>query len=120
VKTSSCKAKGRALQKEVAAALLIVGAPYGLVADDIKSTAMGQSGVDVQLSPAAKKVFSDLAIECKRVEALNVVTTFEQHQAKYKDRRALLVHRRTRSKTLATVEFDFFLELLRTRVAKGQ
>jgi hypothetical protein len=111
MKTSSCKAKGRALQKLVANELLGIGDKYGLVADDIKSVGMGQSGVDILLSPAAKKVFGSLSVECKNVEALNVVTTFHEHAAKYPGKFALLAHKKNRTETLATMRFSDFLTI---------
>jgi len=114
--TASCKAKGRRLQQEVSAALLEVGEQHGLVKDDIKSTSMGVSGVDVLLSPAAKKVLGCLAIECKNVEALGVVTTFNKHAEKYPKHTALLVHKKNRSQTLVTMKFDDFLRLLKDSV----
>lgn len=59
-----------------------LGAPFGLVDGDIESTGMGQSGVDVLLSPAAKRIFP-LAIEAKNVEALSIPKVFFDHYDKY-------------------------------------
>ncbi len=84
-----------------------------MVADDIKSTSMGVSGVDVQLSPAAKLRFSDMAVECKNVESLNVVSTFIDHASKYPDRLALLFHKKNRTApmvTMSVLDFQMIFE----------
>lgn len=62
MKPSSAKQKGRLLQQWVRNKLIAFG--KGLTLDDVRSTGMGQSGEDIQLSTAAKKQFP-LAIECK-------------------------------------------------------
>lgn len=113
MKTSSAKAKGRRLQQQVRDLLRTIGKPRGLVAEDIESRGMGQNGVDLILSPAAKKVFN-LSIECKNVEKLNVITTFKEHHDKYVGDKSLklLVHSRNNSATLVTMNLLDFLELL--------
>jgi hypothetical protein len=110
MKTSYCKAKGRRLQQAVCAALLSLFPE--LEPDDITSRGMGQQGVDVVLTPAARKVLGHLAIECKNKETLNVTTTFKQHASKYPNDIPLLVHSRNRSETLCTVSLSHYLELL--------
>lgn len=125
MKTSSCKAKGRRLQQLVAKILLGIGADHGLVADDIVSRGMGQNGVDVILSPAAKVIFP-LAIECKNVEKLNVTTTFVQHFTKYKEERQLklLVHSRNRldatTGPLVTIRLEDFARIVRVLVGREE
>ena len=109
--TSSCKAKGRALQQTFRDCLRNIGRGHGLEDDDIKSTGMGQSGVDVTLSPAALKVFGHLAVECKNVEALNVVKVFWDHAAKYPGSYPLLVHKRNKTMPLVTMQLVDFLEI---------
>lgn len=115
IKTSSCKAKGRKLQQLVCKTLFdtFVKLHPDLQTDDIKSTAMGQSGVDVLLSPFAKKRIP-LAVECKAVEKLNIPTTFEQHYSKYSESTEvpILVSRRNRSQALVTLRWNDFLEIL--------
>lgn len=110
MRPSSCKAKGRRLQQEVRDDLRREGAPYGLEPDDIESTAMGQSGVDVILSPAAKRIFP-FDVEAKNVEKLNVVGVFKKHLAKYKDtpRLKLLIHSRNHTETMVTMRWSDFL-----------
>ena len=62
MKTASAKAKGRKLQQWVRD-LLLKKHP-SLEEDDVRSTAMGQGGEDIQLSPTARKLIP-LSIECK-------------------------------------------------------
>jgi len=64
----SRKAKGRRLQKEVVSKIQNV---FNLSDNDVRSTSMGVSGVDIQLSDAALKVFP-FAVECKAQESLNI------------------------------------------------
>ena len=61
--TRNAKAKGRLGQQEVRDRLLETFPD--LEPDDIKSTVMGDSGEDIQLSPAARKIIP-LTIEVKR------------------------------------------------------
>jgi len=73
---------------------------------------MGQNGVDVILSPAAKKVFN-LSVECKNVEKLNVPTVFQEHYEKYPDASLkLLVHCRNRVEPLVTLRLEDFAAYL--------
>lgn len=126
MKTSSCKSKGRRLQDQVRSGLRLLGEHFGLEADDIKSQIMGVSGVDIVLSPAAKKVLGDLCIECKNVEKLNTVGVFQHHASKYPHPKIpVLIHSRNRTEPMATMSLDTFLDLLEffayyhTKVVKG-
>lgn len=62
MKPASAKAKGRKLQQWVRDRLL--DHFRSLEPDDVRSTAMGQGGEDIQLSPAARRLFP-YSIECK-------------------------------------------------------
>lgn len=110
--TSSAKQKGRKLQQAVRDAFR--AADLTLHPDDIKSTTMGSSGVDVQFSPAAKKVFP-FDIECKQVERLQVVPTFLEHYGKYETDKStikLLVHSKNRTPVLVTLRFEDLMALI--------
>jgi hypothetical protein len=111
--TSSKKAKGRRLQQQVCADLLEIGKQYGLEDDDLRSTPMGCSGVDVLFSPAARRVFGPTFVECKNREALNVPTTFWEHENKYyaAEGLKLLVHMRNHTKPLVTLKWSDFITL---------
>lgn len=113
--TSSCKAKGRKLQQLVAKSLYetFVALFPDLSQDDIKSVGMGQSGVDVVLSPLARK-YIPLAIECKARESINTTKTFEDHFAKYANTNdiKLLIQRRNRGEALAVLRWSDLLIIL--------
>jgi len=113
MKPSSCKAKGRRFQQYLRDSLRILGAKYGLVDADIESRGMGQSGVDIILSPAAQKVFN-IQIEAKNVEALSVAKTFEQHYSKYAGKGlVLLAHTKNHGTPLVTMRWQDFMDILR-------
>jgi hypothetical protein len=65
---SSSKAKGRLGQQEVRDAIL--KRFPNLEPDDVRSTAMGQNGEDIQLSPKARK-YLPVTIEVKRRKNLS-------------------------------------------------
>jgi hypothetical protein len=109
IKPSSCKQKGRKLQQLVRD-LILLSFP-NLEEDDVRSTAMGQGGEDIQLSPKARRVIP-YTIECKNVERLNVWKAWEQatnHRGNYEP---LLVIKKNRSPTLAVINLEHLLEIL--------
>jgi hypothetical protein len=120
MKTSSAKAKGRRLQSRIAADLQAIGEPRGLEEGDVKPVSMGVSGVDILLTPAAKRLF-DLLIECKNHEKLNVVGVFMDHAEKYISHNGLplLVHSRNRSEDLVTMRWADFLKILKSFLVGG-
>lgn len=116
MKTSSCKAKGRNLQKYVRDAFrmkFVSATPESnLVFEDIESRPMGSSGTDIILTPIAKKVIP-FDIECKNVEHLNIWTAIEQAEANTKEgRKTLLVIKRNGVKPYAIIEFDEFMRMI--------
>ena len=62
IKTSSCKAKGRKWQQNVAAFLT---KKFNLDEGDIVSRPMGSGGADLMMSPAARRAFP-ITVECKK------------------------------------------------------
>jgi hypothetical protein len=119
MKTASAKAKGRKLQQEVRDYLRFIVKQHGLEDADVESRGMGQAGVDVILSPAAKKLLHTLEIECKNCEKLNVHQIFSEHYEKYRMTGIpLLVHSKNRSKTLVTMTLNTFLGYLSVWVKK--
>lgn len=72
--TASRKAKGRKLQQEVAK---LIQDTFSLSELDVRSTSMGASGVDVQLSSNALNIFP-YAIECKCTEKVNLWDAWTQ------------------------------------------
>ena len=69
MKTRSAKNKGKRLQNDVRD--LILETFTELEPDDVRSTTMGDSGEDILLSPAARKLFP-FSVECKNQEKLNI------------------------------------------------
>lgn len=78
MKTQSAKAKGRRLQQQVVGDLLDV---FGhLSPDDIRSTSMGASGEDIQMSTAARQAIP-YSFEAKNQERLNIWASLDQARA---------------------------------------
>ena len=110
MKTRSAKNKGKRLQNSVRDILLETFKEQ-LEPDDIKSTTMGESGEDIQLSPAARKIIP-FAFECKNQEKLNIWSSLEQAENNSGSHTPLLIFKRNRTKTYAVIEFKRLLEFL--------
>lgn len=111
ISTSSAKAKGRKAQQTVRDKLL--AAYPALEPDDIKSIAMGQSGNDIELSPAARKLIP-YAFEVKaRAKVALIYDALEQAQAGDKhDLTAVAVIKADRKKPVVVVDLDHFIDLI--------
>jgi hypothetical protein len=110
VKSRSAKNKGKRLQNTVRDVLLETF--NTLEPDDIKSAVMGDSGEDIQLSPAARKLIP-YSIECKNQEKLNIWGALEQAEKNSGDSNAVLIFKRNRSKTYAVLEIEDFIKLIK-------
>ena len=110
MKTRSAKNKGKRLQNTVRDVLLETFDT--LEPDDIKSAIMGDSGEDIQLSPAARKLIP-YSIECKNQEKLNIWSALEQAEDNSKESTPVLIFKRNRSKTYAVIEFKEFVDLIK-------
>jgi len=106
----SRKAKGRVLQNKVREILL--ESFEELEPDDIKTAVMGESGEDIHMSPAARRLIP-LSIECKNQESLNIWKSHEQAEENCGDHIPCVVFKRNRSKTYISLEFDKFIEILK-------
>ena len=106
----SAKAKGRKLQQWVRD-LLLESFP-SLEPDDVRSTSMGCGGEDLQLSPAARKLFG-FSVECKNVERLNVYDAFEQASANSGDHEPLLIMKKNRKRPLVVMDAESFVKLIK-------
>ena len=109
MKPSSAKQKGRLLQQKVRDTILSKFTQ--LEPDDVKSTSMGAGGEDVQLSPAARKLFP-FTIECKSLAAVGVYKFYEQAKTHAKGE-PLVVVKQNGDQPLAIVDLDYFVELVR-------
>lgn len=109
IKAQSAKAKGRRLQQAVRDAIL--ESFKSLESDDVRSTSMGAGGEDVLLSPAARKLFP-YTIECKNLAKIAVYNYYVQATG-HNDHEPLVVIKQDRSKPLAVVDFEHFMDLVR-------
>lgn len=108
----SRKQKGRVLQQWVRDTLFSLY--EHLEPDDIRSTGMGQSGEDLQLSPLARKSIP-LSIECKNQEKLNLWESYEQAKLNSKTYEPIVVFKKNHKKPLIAVDAEYFFKLLRNQ-----
>ena len=109
MKPQSAKAKGRKLQQWVRDQIL-QRFPM-LSTDDVRSTSMGASGEDVQLSSAARSVFP-FQVECKNRKAIAVFKDYEQAQT-HGLVEPLVVLKQNNSKPLVLVDAEYFFNLVK-------
>ena len=109
MKPRSAKNKGKRLQNKVRD--LILEKVNQLEPDDVRSVTMGESGEDILLSPAARKLFP-FSTECKNQEKLNIWSSLEQAETNSGNHIPIVIFKRNRSKTYVALEFEKLLELL--------
>lgn len=109
MKTASCKAKGRNLQKQVVD-LILKTFPF-LTTNDCSSRSMGAQGTDILLSEEALRVFP-FACECKAQESLNIHSALAQAQENAGKYIPLLIFKRNRSDIFACLKFNDFLNII--------
>lgn len=107
------KARGRLLQQEVRDAILTTFPE--LEPDDVRSTIMGGSGEDIQLSPAARKVLGGTQWECKRVKTLKTIYNWLEQAKTHGPHKPVVVTRQDKSKPLVIIPLTDYLELLRSQ-----
>lgn len=114
MKTKSAKAKGRKLQQEVAKEILRQFPE--LTEHDVKSTTMGESGLDIQLSTKARQAFP-FAVECKNCERTQPWKWFEQAEAHSEKEKLypLVVFKKNRKQPLVMLDFELFMHLIAIR-----
>jgi hypothetical protein len=108
IKISSAKAKARRGQQWVRDRLLELFPE--LAPDDVRSTPMGVTGEDVQLSPKARALFP-FAIECKTKKAFSIYKEFEQADKHKKDFPGLLFIKADRKEPLVVMSADTFFQV---------
>ena len=109
MKTRSAKAKGRRLQNKIRD--LLLEEFKELEPDDIRTAIMGETGEDIKLSPAARKLIP-YSFECKNQEKLNIWDSLNQAEENSGDYDPVLIFKRNRSKTYAVVNIEKFIELI--------
>ncbi len=103
-----CKTKGRNLQKLMRDEILSHFSDLTL--NDVRSTAMGQAGVDIQLSEAAIRKFP-YAIECKNVKKLTM-SFWKQALDNSSDRqKPMLVFKPARKQMVICITEEEFFKL---------
>lgn len=112
MKTSSAKAKGRNLQNLVAKKLL-ESFPQ-LTERDVRSAPMGTNGADIVLSELAHGLLK-CQIECKSRAMMAVYKDYEQAQT-HGSSEPIVVIKQNRSKPLAVMDLDYFIQLLRKAI----
>jgi len=108
LKPQSAKAKGRKLQQWVRDQILQRFPTLTL--DDVRSTSMGAGGEDVQLSSAARELFT-YTVECKNRKAIAVYKDYEQAKT-HGLIEPLVILKQNLSKPLALVDAEHFLDLI--------
>ena len=109
MKPRSAKNKGKRLQNKVRD--LILEKFNQLEPDDVRSVTMGESGEDILLSPAARKLFP-FSTECKNQEKINIWSSLEQAETNSGKHIPIVIFKRNRSKKYVALEFEKLLELL--------
>jgi hypothetical protein len=91
----------------------LLGIFPNLEPDDVRSTSMGVTGEDIQLSPAARKVFP-YQVEAKNKATSQVHTYYDQARThgKYEP---LVIVKKDRDIPLAIVSLDHFLKLVQKK-----
>ena len=118
ITVQSAKAKGRRLQQLVRDKIIELLKTYGIQADDVKSTAMGQGGEDVQLSPLARS-FLPISIECKSHKGFAVYKPYEQAQAASGVNEPVLIIKGDHKQPLAVIDLEYYFKLEQCRI-KGE
>ena len=109
MKTRSAKNKGKRLQNKVRDLLLETFSD--LEPDDIRSAIMGETGEDIKLSPAARRLIP-YSFECKNQEKLNIWDSLQQAEENCGVYDPVLIFKRNRSKTYAVINIEKFIELI--------
>ena len=79
--------------------------------EDIESRPMGSSGEDLIMGVQTKKIFP-YSIECKNQEAVNVWKAYEQCSSNTSKKvESLVIIKRNKSKPLALVDAEYFINL---------
>jgi len=110
ISIASRKQKARLLQQRVRDAIL---AKFPQLTErDVKSTSMGDSGVDVKLSQAAVDLFP-FSVEAKAQESVSLWSWWKQAVTNTeKGTKPLLVIKKSREEPLAVMRFSDFMEIL--------
>ena len=110
ISVAARKQKGRVLQQKVRDAIL--EAFPVLTERDVRSTPMGVSGEDIQLSSLGATLFP-YSVEAKCQESLNIWGALREAESNNRELTPLVVFKRNKSKTYCVLEFEHFMELIK-------
>ena len=109
--TRAAKAKGRGGQNEIRDKLLETFPEFE--PDDIKSTTMGDTGEDIQLSPAARKKIP-ITIEVKRRKSgMKMAYDYIEQVSKHGKGEPVVFFRADRKDWITMISIDHYMELLK-------
>jgi len=106
MRPSSCKAKGRRFQQQIAADILAAFPNLG--EDDVRSTSMGASGEDIQLSTSARTLFP-YSVEAKNQEKLNIWNAIEQCEKNAGESIPIVVFKKNNTIPYVTMPWKHFI-----------
>lgn len=119
IKTHSAKAKGRKLQNYIRDTILEKFPQLG--EGDVESCSMGNSGVDIKMSPLAKQILP-ISIEAKKTKKTPARAELRQSEAnKYKNTVAAVVwcpHGSGMDKSMIMFDLNDFLDWYIERAGK--
>jgi len=116
ITVASRKQKGRKLQQAVRD--MILKYSPSLEKDDVKSTSMGASGEDIQLSPAARKQYP-ISIECKSRANYAFYKDWDQAVANAPEgAEPVLVAKANHRPPMVIVDADWFFKNFPKRIRK--
>ena len=105
----SVKAKGRVLQNLVRDKLHKL---FPKLTEDIQSQTMGMKGMDIVLTPMARKKIP-YAFECKNVERFDLWKTWDQAADNAEDLDPVVVVKKNKRKPKVIVDLELFLKLIK-------
>ena len=105
----SVKAKGRVLQNLVRDKLHKL---FPKLTKDIQSQTMGMKGMDIVLTPMARKKIP-YAFECKNVERFDLWKTWEQAEENAEELSPVVIVKKNKKKPKAIIDLELFLELIK-------
>ena len=109
--TRAAKAKGRGGQNEIRDKLLETFPEFE--PDDIKSTTMGDTGEDIQLSPAARKKMPNTIEVKRRKSGMKMAYDYIEQASKHGKGEPVVFFRADRKDWITMISIDHYMELLR-------
>ena len=108
---ASRKQKARRLQQFVRDLMLRFAESLAL--DDVRSTPMGVSGEDIQLSTAAREIYP-WSVECKAQEKVNVYKAYSQAQDNNTgDYEPIVFFSKNHHKPMVMLDAEYFVRMWR-------